>query len=64
MRNMIIKIGPFEGKETENLYKKMVVSVIDVVAALTESINSRDYWYKMKVGLKRKGNQLSTLCRR
>ena len=56
----------FEGKEIRKvLYKKKWwFSVIDVVAALTESINSRDYWYKMKVRVEtEEGNQLSTLCR-
>jgi DNA-damage-inducible protein D len=24
-------------------------SVVDVVAALTDSVNARDYWFKMKI---------------
>jgi len=39
-------------------------SVVDIVGALTESSNSRDYWYRLK---KREfdssGNELSTFCR-
>ena len=39
-------------------------SVIDVVAALTDSINPRDYWFKMKIRVKTDdGLQLSTICR-
>lgn len=39
-------------------------SVIDVIQALTDSANARDYWYKMKVRVKHEeGNELSTVCR-
>jgi hypothetical protein len=39
-------------------------SVIDVVSALTESINPRDYWFKMKIRVKGEdGFELSTICR-
>ncbi|MFA7301425.1 MAG: Bro-N domain-containing protein [Candidatus Shapirobacteria bacterium] len=39
-------------------------SVIDIISALTESVNSRDYWFKMKIRVKNDdGIQLSTLCR-
>lgn len=39
-------------------------SVIDVVQTLTDSTNSRDYWYKMKVRVKDEdGTELSTICR-
>ena len=39
-------------------------SVIDVVAALTESLNPRDYWFKMKIRVKTEGGfELSTICR-
>lgn len=39
-------------------------SVIDVVAALTESLNPRDYWFKMKTRVKTEsGFELSTICR-
>ena len=58
----------FEGKhirrhydeETETWY----FSVVDVVAALTDSVNPRDYWFKMKVRVKSEdGLELSTICR-
>jgi DNA-damage-inducible protein D len=39
-------------------------SVIDVIAALTGSVNPRDYWFKMKIRIKgEEGAELSTICR-
>jgi hypothetical protein len=39
-------------------------SVVDVIAALTDSVNPRDYWFKMKIRLKTEdGFELSTICR-
>jgi len=39
-------------------------SVVDVIAELTDSANSRDYWFKMKARVKGDdGFELSTLCR-
>ncbi|TSA33866.1 MAG: hypothetical protein D4R64_13150 [Porphyromonadaceae bacterium] len=39
-------------------------SIIDVVGALTESTNPRDYWFKMKIRVKSEdGIELSTICR-
>jgi DNA-damage-inducible protein D len=39
-------------------------SVVDIVAALTDSINPRDYWFKMKIRVKSEdGLELSTICR-
>jgi len=39
-------------------------SVIDVIGALTDSVNPRDYWFKMKVRVKSEGGfELSTICR-
>ena len=39
-------------------------SVVDVVEALTESTNPRDYWFKMKRRVKLEdGIELSTICR-
>ena len=38
--------------------------VVDVVAALTDSVNPRDYWFKMKIRVKTEdGFELSTICR-
>jgi prophage antirepressor-like protein len=39
-------------------------SVIDVVKALTDSVDPRDYWYKMKIRVKDEENfEPSTICR-
>ncbi|HEX7847037.1 MAG TPA: Bro-N domain-containing protein [Chitinophagaceae bacterium] len=39
-------------------------SVIDVVEVLTNSVNPRDYWFKMKIRVKSEdGLELSTICR-
>lgn len=39
-------------------------SVIDVIEVLTDSINPRDYWFKMKKRVKSEdGFELSTICR-
>jgi hypothetical protein len=44
--------------------QKWFFSVIDVIAILTESINPRDYWFKMKARVKTEdGLELSTVCR-
>jgi DNA-damage-inducible protein D len=42
----------------------MVLLVIDVIEALTDSTNPRDYWFKMKTRIKTEdGLELSTICR-
>jgi prophage antirepressor-like protein len=39
-------------------------SVVDVVEVLTDSVNPRDYWFKMKNRVKSQdGIELSTICR-
>ncbi|OGJ16032.1 MAG: phage antirepressor protein [Candidatus Pacebacteria bacterium RIFCSPHIGHO2_01_FULL_46_16] len=39
-------------------------SVIDVIEALTDSVNPRDYWFKMKIRVKEEdGFEPSTICR-
>ena len=39
-------------------------SIIDVVKVLTDSVNPRDYWFKMKIRVKTEdGFELSTICR-
>ncbi len=53
-------IRRFYDKENEVWY----FSVIDMVAALTNSVNPRDYWFKMKIRVKTEdGFELSTICR-
>ncbi|MFA4839149.1 MAG: BRO family protein [Candidatus Neomarinimicrobiota bacterium] len=54
------KIRRLYDEQNENWY----FSVIDIVAALTESVNPRDYWFKMKIRVKTEdGLELSTICR-
>lgn len=44
--------------------EKWYFSVIDVVEILTDSVNPRDYWFKMKTRVASEdGIQLSTICR-
>ncbi len=60
------RIAIFHDKEIRKiLYKnEWWFSVVDVIAVLTETINSRDYWYRMKVRVQMEdGAELSTLCR-
>ena len=44
--------------------QKWFFSIIDVIAILTDSVNPRDYWFKMKAKVKTEdGLELSTVCR-
>lgn len=44
--------------------EKWYFSVVDIVAVLTDSVDPKDYWYKMKVRIKSEdGIELSTICR-
>ncbi len=48
----------------ENSQIRRLFDDIDVIAALTGSLNPRDYWFKMKVRVKSEdGIELSTICR-
>jgi DNA-damage-inducible protein D len=56
----------FRGKKIRKILheNEWWFSVIDVVAVLTDSLNPRDYWFKMKIRVKGEdGLELSTLCR-
>lgn len=60
------KIAVFKGKRVRRIIynNEWWFSVTDVIAVLTDSINSRDYWYKMKIRVKdEEGTELSTNCR-
>ena len=60
------KIAVFKGSKIRKTWvgDAWWFSVIDIVAALTESGNPRDYWYKMKIREKDEaGVELSTDCR-
>jgi hypothetical protein len=57
----------FESKKIRSVWNdidsKWYFSVIDVVSALTDSQNPRDYWYRIKQREKITGVELSTICR-
>ncbi|MDP2157269.1 MAG: Bro-N domain-containing protein [Nitrospirota bacterium] len=58
----------FEGKQIRRHFDEETetwfFSVVDVIGALTDSVNPRDYWFKMKIRVKSEdGLQLSTICR-
>jgi DNA-damage-inducible protein D len=56
----------FRGNKIRKIFynKEWWFSVIDIIEVLTDSRNSRDYWFKMKIRVKSEdGIQLSTVCR-
>ena len=60
------KIAIFKGKQIrKTIYNnEWWFSVVDIIAALTDSDNPRDYWYRMKRReAESSGIELSTLCR-
>ena len=60
------KIAIFKGKEIRKIIhnNEWWFSVVDVILALTDSVNPRDYWYKMKFRVKEEEKiELSTNCR-
>lgn len=60
------KIALFKGKKIRKVIynDEWWFSVIDVIAALTGSVNPRDYWYKMKIRVKDESEiEVSTNCR-
>jgi len=63
---METKIAIFKGKDVRKVIhdNEWWFSIIDVIEVLTDSVNARDYWYKMKIRVKSEDDlQLSTLCR-
>jgi len=60
------KIAIFHGKKVRKTIfnNEWWFSVVDVVQALTDSVNARDYWFKMKIRVHDEdGIELSTICR-
>jgi len=60
------KIIVFGAKQIRRIWRdeQWYFSVVDIIAALTDSDNPRDYWYRMKQREKESsGIELSTLCR-
>ncbi|MBN1156944.1 Bro-N domain-containing protein [Candidatus Woesearchaeota archaeon] len=59
-------LAVFEGKRIRRTWHKdeWWFSVVDVVGALTESVDAKDYWYRLKKReLEASGIELSTFCR-
>lgn len=58
----------FEDKQVRSVWdaeaEKWYVSVVDVVEVLTDSVDPRKYWSKLKQRLKEEGNETATNCRR
>ena len=62
----ITKISIFKGKQIRKTLSlgEWWFSVVDVIEALTDSYDSNDYWYRMKIRLKDEDKiELSTICR-
>ena len=60
------KIAIFKGKEIRKVIhsNEWWFSVVDVVEALADSADAKDYWYRMKVRVRSEdGIELSTICR-
>ena len=62
------QIKLFEEKKVRSVWieeeQQWYFSIIDVVEVLTESVNPRDYWFKMKKRVQSEdGIELSTICR-
>ena len=56
----------FEDRKVRTLWdaeqEKWYISIVDVVAVLTDSSNPRKYWSVLKTRLKVEGSQLTTNC--
>ena len=62
----LTKVVIFKGKQVRKTIhnNEWWFSVVDVVGVLTDSENSRDYWYKMKIREQEESKiELSTICR-
>ena len=62
------KVQLFNDKKIRSVWdseeEQWYFSVIDVIAVLTDSVNLRDYWFKMKKRVHSEdGIELSTICR-
>ncbi len=60
------KLAIFQQKEIRKIIynDEWWFSVVDIISALTDSKNARDYWYKMKIRVKDDSDfELSTICR-
>ena len=66
MEDINNKIKLFEDRQIRALWdentEKWWFSVIDIISALTESIDAAAYWRKLKQRLKEEGNETVTNC--
>ena len=60
------KIQLFEDRKVRTIWdsdqEKWYLSIIDVIALLTESVDANAYWRKLKQRLKAEGNETVTNC--
>ncbi len=66
IQNTHHKIALFEKKQIRKIWhdKEWYFSVVDVVGVLTDSTDSKDYWYRIKKRVTDdEGAELSTICR-
>jgi hypothetical protein len=60
------EIKIFDEKQVRTVWddeqEKWYISIVDVIAILTESPNARKYWSVLKTRLKKEGSQLTTNC--
>ena len=60
------KLALFEGKNIRRIWhnEEWYFSVVDVIGALTESVDAKDYWYRLKQREREFSQiELSTICR-
>ena len=62
------EIKLFEGNQIRSIWdneqEEWYFSVVDIVGALTDSKNPRDYWYRVKKRMTvEERSRLSTICR-
>ena len=67
MENKIQTISNlFEDKEIRSIWdsekEEYYFSVVDIVSALTDSVNARKYWSVLKTRLKKEGSEVTTNC--
>lgn len=66
MSNHGSKLVLFQSKQIRRVWHgdEWFFSVVDIISALTESLDPKDYWYRMKVREEKEAEfQLSTICR-
>ena len=68
VKNMTKKdaIKIFEGKDVRSVWdaeaEKWYISIVDVMSVLTNSVDGRKYWNKLKQRLREEGNESVTNC--